>query len=122
MEPQAATAQTGSKAATHDIEAVKELLDLQANPTSLSLPKDGQAEVTLRNLNARDKRVVGIVRPSFGALTPEGVAKLDYIAGAHDRSRNSEINQAIRQYIAAYEKENGKITKEDLEALEGTGE
>ena len=33
----------------------------------------------------------------------EGVAKLDYIAGAHDRSRNSEINQAIRQYIAAYE-------------------
>ena len=51
----------------------------------------------------------------------EGVAKLDYIAGAH-RSRNSEINQAIRQYIAAYEKENGKITKEDLEALEGTGE
>lgn len=52
----------------------------------------------------------------------EGVAKLDYIAGTHDRSRNSEINQAIRQYIAAYEKENGKITKEDLEALEGTGE
>ncbi len=81
VEPQAATAQTGSKAATHDIEAVKELLDLQANPTSLSLPKDGQAEVTLRNLNARDKRVVGIVRPSFGALTPEGVAKLDIASG-----------------------------------------
>ena len=42
VEPQAATAQTGSKAATHDIEAVKELLDLQANPTSLSLPKARQ--------------------------------------------------------------------------------
>ncbi len=81
VEPQAATAQTGSKAATHDIEAVKELLDLQANPISLSLPKDGQAEVMLRNLNARDKRVVGIVRPSFGALTPEGVAKLDIASG-----------------------------------------
>lgn len=81
VEPQAATAQTGSKAATHDIEAVKELLDLQANPTSLSLPKDGQAEVTLRNLNARNKGVVGIVRPSFGALTPEGVAKLDIASG-----------------------------------------
>ena len=31
----------------------------------------------------------------------ESVQKLDYIAGANGRSRNSEINQAIKQYIAA---------------------
>lgn len=39
----------------------------------------------------------------------EGVQKLDYIAEANGRSRNSEINQAIKQYIARYEKENGAI-------------
>lgn len=39
----------------------------------------------------------------------EGVKKLDYIAEANGRSRNSEINQAIKQYIARYEKENGII-------------
>ena len=39
----------------------------------------------------------------------EGVNKLDYIADANGRSRNSEINQAIKQYIARYEKENGRI-------------
>ena len=48
----------------------------------------------------------------------EGVEKLDYIAKANDRSRNSEINQAIRQYILAYEKQEGKITHEDLRELE----
>ena len=48
----------------------------------------------------------------------EGVEKLDYIAKANDRSRNSEINQAIRQYILAYEKQEGKITPEDLRELE----
>jgi predicted transcriptional regulator len=48
----------------------------------------------------------------------ESVQKLDYIATANDRSRNSEINQAIKQYIARYEQENGKITPEDLEMLE----
>lgn len=39
----------------------------------------------------------------------EGVYKLDYIADANGRSRNSEINQAIKQYIAKFEKEYGKI-------------
>ena len=48
----------------------------------------------------------------------EGVEKLDYIAKANDRSRNSEINQAIRQYILSYEKQEGKITPEDLRELE----
>lgn len=43
----------------------------------------------------------------------EGVEKLDYIAEANGRSRNSEINQAIKQYIARYEKENGKIEFEE---------
>lgn len=47
----------------------------------------------------------------------EGVEKLDYIAKANDRSRNSEINQAIKQYIAVYEKREGKITPEDLREL-----
>ena len=39
----------------------------------------------------------------------EGVQKLDYIASANGRSRNSEMNQAIKQYIARFEKEHGKI-------------
>lgn len=43
----------------------------------------------------------------------EGVLKLDYIAEANGRSRNSEINQAIKQYITRYEKENGKIELEE---------
>lgn len=47
----------------------------------------------------------------------EGVEKLDYIAKANDRSRNSEINQAIRQYISTYEKREGKITPEDLREM-----
>lgn len=52
----------------------------------------------------------------------EGVEKLDYIAKANGRSRNSEINQAIRQHILAYEKQEGKITPEDLrEAKEESG-
>ena len=46
----------------------------------------------------------------------ESVQKLDYIAGANGRSRNSEINQAIKQYIARYERENGPI-----ERAEGDG-
>lgn len=44
-----------------------------------------------------------------------GVEKLDYIASANGRSRNSEINQAIKQYIARFEAEQGKITPEDLQ-------
>lgn len=48
----------------------------------------------------------------------ESAEKLDYIARANDRSRNSEINQAIKQYIAAYEKQEGKITPEDLREME----
>ena len=46
----------------------------------------------------------------------ESVQKLDNIAGANGRSRNSEINQAIKQYIARYERENGPI-----ERAEGDG-
>jgi len=47
----------------------------------------------------------------------ESVEKLDYIAEANGRSRNSEINQAIKQHILRFEKEQGKITREDLEDL-----
>ena len=46
----------------------------------------------------------------------ESVQILDYIAGANGRSRNSEINQAIKQYIARYERDNGPI-----ERAEGDG-
>lgn len=48
----------------------------------------------------------------------ESIQKLDCIAKANDRSRNSEINRAIKQYIAEYERENGKITPEDLREFE----
>ena len=41
--------------------------------------------------------------------------KLDYIAKYDDRSRNAEVNRLIRKHIAAYEKENGLITEEDLQ-------
>lgn len=43
----------------------------------------------------------------------ESVKKLDYIAEANGRSRNSEMNQAIKQYITRYEKENGCIDLEE---------
>ena len=45
----------------------------------------------------------------------DSVEKLDYIAEANGRSRNSEINQAIKQHILRFEKERGKISQEDLE-------
>lgn len=45
----------------------------------------------------------------------ESVEKLDYIAEANGRSRNSEISQAIKQHILRFEKEQGKISQEDLE-------
>ena len=45
----------------------------------------------------------------------ESVEKLDYIAEANGRSRNSEITQAIKQHILRFDKEQGKITREDLE-------
>ncbi len=45
----------------------------------------------------------------------EGVEKLDYIADFNGRSRNSEINQAIKRYILQFERENGKIELEDAE-------
>lgn len=47
----------------------------------------------------------------------ESVEKLDYIAEANGRSRNSEINQAIKQHILRFEKEQGKITREDMDNL-----
>ncbi len=47
----------------------------------------------------------------------EGVEKLDYIASSNGRSRNSEINQAIKQYISQYERTEGRITPEDLREL-----
>lgn len=50
-------------------------------------------------------------------INRESVEKLDYIAEANGRSRNSEINQAIKQYILRFEKEQGKITQEDLDDL-----
>ncbi len=45
-------------------------------------------------------------------MPTDTVAKMDFIAAYHGRSRNSEINWANRCYIKAFEKEHGKI---DLE-------
>ena len=44
--------------------------------------------------------------------------KLDYIAKYDDQSRNAEVNRMIRKHIAAFERENGPITEEDLQAPE----
>lgn len=49
----------------------------------------------------------------------ESVEKLDYIAAFNGRSRNSEINQAIKSYIASFERENGKIEPDELDLTLG---
>ena len=41
--------------------------------------------------------------------------KLSYIAGENVRSMNAEIELLVKKRIAAYEKANGEITREDIE-------
>lgn len=48
-------------------------------------------------------------------INRELVDKLDYIAGYNDRSRNSEINQAVKKYIADFETKYGAIAKSEDE-------
>jgi hypothetical protein len=43
--------------------------------------------------------------------------KLGYIAEYEGRTKNKEIEQLIKKRIAAFEREHGEITKEDLEKL-----
>lgn len=46
-------------------------------------------------------------------LEKEVARKLDYIADYYGRSRIKEIQWACREYIAAFEKENGTIANEE---------
>ena len=43
--------------------------------------------------------------------------KLAFIASYEGRSKNKEIEQLIKKRIAAFEREHGEITKEDLEKM-----
>ena len=43
--------------------------------------------------------------------------KLAFIAEYEGRTKNKEIEQLIKKRIAAFEREHGEITKEDLEKM-----
>jgi len=43
--------------------------------------------------------------------------KLAFIASYEGRTKNKEIEQLIKKRIAAFEREHGEITKEDLEKM-----
>ena len=43
--------------------------------------------------------------------------KLAFVAAYEGRSKNKEIEQLIKKRIAAFEREHGEITKEDLERM-----
>ena len=43
--------------------------------------------------------------------------KLAFVATYEGRSKNKEIEQLIKKRIAAFEREHGEITKEDLEKM-----
>ncbi len=43
--------------------------------------------------------------------------KLAFVAAYEGRSKNKEIEQLIKKRIAAFEREHGEITKEDLEKM-----
>ena len=44
--------------------------------------------------------------------------KLAFVAAYEGRSKNKEIEQLIKKRIAAFEREHGEITKEDLEKMD----
>lgn len=41
------------------------------------------------------------------------IAKLEFIAETHTRTRNQEMKHIIKQYIESFENEHGKITIEE---------
>lgn len=43
--------------------------------------------------------------------------KLAFISAYEGRTKNKEIEQLIKKRIAAFEREHGEITKEDLEKM-----
>lgn len=52
--------------------------------------------------------------PHYALRIPtQTMDKLKYIAAYNGRSANKEIEQLILKHIAAWEKENGKITFDD---------
>lgn len=59
-------------------------------------------------------RIVEVTSGKFTMVLDKDVArKLDYIADYYGRSRIKEIQWACREYIAAFEKENGPIEPEE---------
>lgn len=48
----------------------------------------------------------------------ETIKKLEYIAKQNTRTRNQEMKHIIREYIAEYEKKNGKIQIQEDTILE----
>ena len=48
----------------------------------------------------------------------ETIKKLEYIAKRNTRTRNQEMKHIIREYIAEYEKKNGKIQIQEDTILE----
>lgn len=55
-------------------------------------------------------------------LDDEIAAKMTFIGKYYGRSRIKEIEWACKEWIRAFEKEQGKITAKDLKALEQAGE
>jgi len=49
-------------------------------------------------------------------IPPATMNKLKYIAGYNSRSANKEIEHIILRYIADFERKNGAISPEDLQA------
>lgn len=50
-------------------------------------------------------------------LEDEIAAKLTYIGKYYGRSRIKEVEWACKEWIRSFEKENGKITREDLREM-----
>lgn len=56
--------------------------------------------------------------PRYTLRIPQNMLdKLAFIASYEGRTKNKEIEQLIKKRIAAFEREHGEITKEDLEKM-----
>lgn len=56
--------------------------------------------------------------PRFTLRIPQVLLdKLAFVASYEGRTKNKEIEQLIKKRIAAFEREHGEITKEDLEKM-----
>ena len=58
----------------------------------------------------------------FTMVLDEGLAgKMSYIGKYYGRSRIKEIEWSCKEYVEKFEREHGKITAEDVQALKGRG-